>query len=118
MANLLKGVDYDATMNSSDGTFTNYILADGSNGVGFYVIADGTTLAAGKAYLALPNDALAPAPNFVLMNLEGMDVTGSKNIEKGTADMAGKVVYNLNGQRQNGLKKGFNIVDGKKIVVK
>lgn len=115
VANLLRGTDHDITMKSSDGIYTNYILANGSKGLGFYVIADGTTLAAGKAYLALPNNALAPAPSFVIMTLDSNDVTGIMSIENSTTDMP---VYNLNGQRQDGLKKGINIVGGKKIVVK
>ena len=118
VANLLRGADCDMKMNSSDGVYTNYILADGTNGLGFYVIQDGTTLDAGKAYLAIPNDAMAPAPSFVVMNLNGMDVTGIESIEKAAVNMAGNAIYNLNGQRQSGLKKGINIVGGKKIVVK
>jgi hypothetical protein len=114
VANLLKGADYDVVMNSSDGTFTNYILANGSNGLGFYVIEDGTTLAAGKAYLAIPNASLSSAPQFVSMDIEGSP-TGIKTID---ADMTDKAVYNLSGQRQSGLKKGINIVGSKKIVVK
>ena len=114
VANLLKGVDSDVIMNSSDGTFTNYILADDTNGLGFYPIINSTPLAAGKAYLAIPNASLSGAPQFVSMDIEG-SLTGIKNID---ADMTGKTVYNLNGQRQSGLKKGVNIVGGKKIVVK
>ena len=114
VANLLKGVDSDVKMNTSDGTFTNYILADGKNGLGFYPIDDNTILAAGKAYLAIPNTSTSGAPQFVSMDIEGT-ITGIKNID---ADVTGKAVYNLNGQRQNSLKKGINIVGGKKIVVK
>jgi len=43
-----------------------------------------------------------------MMNLEGADVTGIENINNNAADMTGKAVYNLNGQRQSGLKKGIN----------
>jgi hypothetical protein len=114
VANLLKGVDSDVKMNTSDGTFTNYILYDGTNGLGFYPIKDNTTLAAGKAYLAIPNTSTSGAPQFVSMDIEGT-ITGIKNID---ADVTGKAVFNLSGQRQSGLKKGINIVGGKKIVVK
>ncbi len=114
VANMLKGVDSDVKMNTSDGTFTNYILADGKNGLGFYPIDDNTILAAGKAYLAIPNTSTSGARQFVSMDIEGT-ITGIKNID---ADVTGKAVYNLNGQRQNSLKKGINIVGGKKIVVK
>lgn len=119
VANLLKGVSESTMMWSSDGMNTNYILANGTNGLGFYVVQDGgTNLAAGKAYLAIPKSASSAAPSFVMMNLEGADVTGIESIENSVADMAGKAVYNLNGQRQNGLKKGINIVGGKKMIVK
>lgn len=113
VANMLKGVKDDTMMWSSDGTNKNYILANGSKGVGFYVIQDGTTLEAGKAYLAIPNTSSA-APQFVPMDIEGT-ITGIKNID---ADVTGKAVFNLSGQRQSGLKKGINIVGSKKIVVK
>ena len=117
VANLLKGLDATTKMSSSDGMNTNYILGNGVNGLGFYVVEDGSSVTAGKAYLSLPNSG-APAPSFVMMALDGKDVTGIESIENIAADMNGKAVYNLNGQRQNGLKKGINIVGGKKIVVK
>lgn len=113
VANLMKGVKDDTMMWSSDGTNKNYILANGTKGVGFYVIEDGTTLKAGKAYLAIPNTSSA-APQFVPMDIEGT-ITGIKNID---ADVTGKAVFNLSGQRQSGLKNGINIVGSKKIVVK
>ena len=119
VANLLKGVLVDTWMTSYQNGCTNYVLADGNGGIGFYLVDNGgSTLSAGKAYLAIPTNSPSTAPSFISIDLDGMDLTGVNGVENSAADMNGKTIYNLNGQRQKGLKKGINIVGGKKIVVK
>jgi hypothetical protein len=39
-------------------------------------------------------------------------------VENAPLFQGGEVIYNLQGQRINGLQKGLNIVDGKKIMVR
>ena len=39
-------------------------------------------------------------------------------VENALLSQGGEVIYNLQGQRINGLQKGLNIVDGKKILIK
>ena len=123
VSNLLKGVTSATVLNAVDETNTNFILTTGEYDLGFYPVLDGTTLAAGKAYLPLPTESLplsAGAPiRFVFedrgeatyINGVAIGYAGSK-MEKG-------VYYNLNGQRVGRpTKAGIYILDGKKVYVK
>lgn len=85
-----------------------YILANGTDGIGFYKAGSGASLAAGKAYLKATAGARIVMPNGV--------VTGISNTL--TENEESKVVYNLQGQRIATPKKGLNIVNGKKLIVK
>lgn len=100
----------------SDGTVTGngeiYILANKTNGVGFYKLADGSVLPAGKAYLQIH----ASAPEFLGFDF-GMETTGISNVELAKQN-AGNAIYNLNGQRVNKTAKGLYIVNGKKVAIK
>ena len=44
--------------------------------------------------------------------------TGINGISSNEENNKDVVIYNLHGVRQNGLKKGINIVNGKKIIVR
>ena len=57
-SNLLKGVTTATTIYPTDGDNTNFILANGSHGVGFYTLSTAGELAGGKAYLQLPTAAI------------------------------------------------------------
>ena len=93
---------------TADGT--QYILANGASGVGFYKANSGTTIAAGKAYLVSPSGA-----PFFLFSFGGettaIDAVKSAKPVDGT-------VYNLAGQRVAQPTKGLYIVNGKKVVMK
>ncbi|GEM_PF-6611924 len=126
VSNLLVGVNRATVLNQVDGDYTNFILTNGESGEGFYPVEDGSTLAAGKAYLPLPTASLpasgignGAAIRFVFedsgeatyINGLGFDYAGSK---KDTG-----VYYNLNGQRVGRpVTGGIYILDGKKILVK
>ncbi len=92
---------------TSDGTY--YCLANKSNGVGFYKVANGTIVKQGKAYLKIP----AGAKDFFSINDE---TDGIGQIEMGQTSNA--EIYNLSGQRVNKAQKGIYIVNGKKVVIK
>lgn len=93
----------------SDGSSVagKYILANGSNGIGFYKAGATNSLAEGKAYLDVPGTA-----RFI--GFDG-ETTGISEVETGSE---AAVVYNLNGQRVAKTVKGLNIVNGKKVIVK
>ena len=99
VANNLKGTDADTV---ADGTM--YILANGSNGVGFYQATTGSTIAAGKAYYQSTSGVKA-------FFFDGDDATGIADL-KDSKDL----IYNLAGQRLGKMQKGINIVGGKKVL--
>lgn len=84
-----------------------YILANGTNGIGFYKAGASASLAAGKAYLVAPAGARIVMPDGA--------VTGIQTVEAAETEAP---VFNLQGQRVAAPKKGLVIKNGKKIVVK
>ena len=114
----------------SDGTVeadlsTIYVLANGNNGVGFYLLKDGY-VHEGKAYLKVP--ASASVRQFIGFGDD--TTTGISQIENRKLDTEDGV-FNLSGQRvvsptrsatigdacTVGLKKGLFVVNGKKVVI-
>ena len=77
---------------------------------------ESTSLKALRAYFQLTEPA--SGVKSINMNFDG-DATGIKRTEdtEKTEDTEG-VIYNLQGQRLNGVQKGINIVNGKKVLVK
>lgn len=102
VANNLKGTDADTV---ADGTM--YILANGSNGIGFYQATTGSTIAAGKAYYQSTSGVKA-------FFFDGDDATGIADLKdlKDSKDL----IYNLAGQRLGKMQRGINIVGGKKVL--
>ena len=88
-----------------------YILADGSNGVGFYRLSESDrTIAANKAYLIVDD---AAEPSFSL-KLDG-GLTGINGVEVSAG--ADAPVYDLQGRRLPQVpEKGIYIQNGKKIM--
>ena len=117
--NLLVGVTDATVLSKTSGDYTNYILANGVNGIGFYAVQDGSTLAAGKAYLPLPTASLpatmqAKGIQFVVNNEDkpaGTPVIEYVNTEETEA------IYNMNGQRVTNPTKGIYIKGGRKFII-
>ena len=116
-ANLLKGVTEPTTISPTDGNYTNYILSNGSYGVGFYTLSQTGTLDAGKAYLQLPTASVAGINALKIEFDENDDPTGIA-ITSASSAQEENTIYNLVGQRMNKAQKGVNIVNGKKIFIK
>lgn len=115
-ANLLKGVTEPTIISPTDGNYTNYILSNGSYGVGFYTLSQTGTLDAGKAYLQLPTASVAGIKALKIEFDEndaptGIAITSTSSAEENT-------IYNLAGQRVSKAHRGINIVNGKKVFIK
>lgn len=83
--------------------------------IGFYWGADNGaafTIAANKAYMAVPDGAGARIAGFNLFENEG-EATAIENVKTIDTDAP---VFNLNGQRVNGNAKGLLIKNGKKFM--
>lgn len=91
-----------------------YVLAqpEGEQ-VGFY-LANGGTIAAGKAYLENASGVKA----FYFGSADG--TTGIDTIDNGQlrTENGQSAIYNLAGQRLQKMQRGINIVNGKKVLVK
>ena len=95
---------------TADGT--QYVLADGVDGVGFYRVTDGSTIPAGKAYLVIRSDGEG-VKDFV--GFED-DATGISKVD--ATLNAADAIYNVAGQRLSKMQRGINIVGNKKVVIK
>ena len=101
----------------SDGTVkgderTVYVLANGNNGVGFYLLKNENNVPVGKVYMEITGSGVE-ARHFISFGSESTSIsknqTGKWNIEYS--------VYNLNGQRIARPVKGLNVINGKKVVI-
>ena len=108
-------VDNDLIANNaeitSDGTI--YVLNNGTNGIGFYPLAEGKTLAAGKAYLQLTSGA--KGYSFVWNDGETTGI--EENYEFGTMN-SDAATFDLSGRKVANPTKGLYIKNGKKFIVK
>ncbi len=117
--NLLVGTTAATTISPVDGNYKNLILYNGSNGVGFYTIANDYPMGANKAYLQLPAAVLGGSAGANRIGVEFEDnLDGIENIDMIAAD--GATWYSLNGCKLNGkpIQKGIYVVNGRKVVIK
>ncbi|MBQ8452674.1 MAG: hypothetical protein IJ539_02730 [Prevotella sp.] len=82
-----------------------YVLANGSNGVGFYHLKVGEVIPQGKAYIELDE---ADAKDFLPLDGETTAIANMINPEKKNT------VYNLQGQKVSDNYRGIVIMNGKK----
>lgn len=94
---------------ASDGN-SYYALANGSQGLGFYKVGNGTVIPAGKAYLYTGG----AGSNFYGID-PGDGTTAIKNMKVGKND---NFYYDLSGHRVLYPKKGLYIMNGKKVIIK
>ena len=112
-SNFLKGVTTATTISPTEGSYTNFILSNGSYGVGFYTLSSSGELAAGKAYLQLPTASVSNVKAISLAFED--DVTAIQDIEH---EAKAEKIYNLQGQQVNAPRKGMYIINGKKVILK
>jgi hypothetical protein len=79
--------------------------------VGFYPVAEGVTVPAGKAYIEVEGEA--PVKGYFAL---GDEADAINNI---AVEAANGAIYNIAGQKMESIKNGgLYIVNGKKVVVK
>lgn len=111
--NMFVGTLTDIESLPTDGNgYTNYILYNGIKGLGFYQ-ANNQTVAAGKAYLAVPATSAAKI-SFFSLDGETVGIEGIESNEEAKED----VYYTISGQRVAAPTKGLYIKNGKKVIVK
>lgn len=101
---------------STENDYTNMILNNGSEGIGFY-FANGQTVAANRAYLHIAT-SLAPdvdAGSRMVMVFAD-EATGISTVKDAGSKVDG--YYDLQGRRVTQPAKGLYIVNGKKVVIK
>ena len=100
----------------SDENTTNgvYVLANGSNGPGFYKWMGGS-LGAGRAIV--PASAVTSAHDFLGFDFNG-ETTGVNEITNTNLTNNTNEFYNLAGQRVAKPTKGLYIMNGRKVIVK
>lgn len=92
---------------AGDGS-TIFVLADGGNGVGFYLLKSGDKVPAGKAYLKIENSG--SSREFIA--IDG-NATAIKSVE---TEKANGAIYNMAGQQVKNAQKGIFIMNGKKVI--
>ena len=105
----LTGNDLLVSNGSVTGNGTIFVLANGTHGVGFYKLATGEAVPAGKAYLVIPSSS----NDFIGFD----DTTGISDI-KGKKEEVRDVYFDLQGRRVANPTKGLYIVNGKKVIIK
>ena len=117
-SNLLKGVTTTTTISPTEGSETNFILANGIHGINFYTLSETGELAAGKAYLHLPTSAISALarPLTLVFEDEEKISTGIVNIEN--TEEKSQIYYDLQGRRVLNPVKGVYIKNGKKVFIK
>ena len=116
--NLLVGTVVAKKVPSTSNGYDNYILGNGEKGIAFYKSSGVGSLAANKAYLRLPASGSSSA-KAVRMSFDDDATTEILLLEgENTEETATSPVYDLNGMQKSGISKGWNIVNGKKILIK
>ena len=128
---VLKGAagEYTGTITTTDATYaenalfanstevtgdgTIYVLNKVGENVGFYPLASGKTLAAGKAYLKLTSGA----KGYTFVWNDGETTGIEENYEFGTMN-SDAATFDLSGRKVANPAKGLYIKNGKKFIVK
>ncbi len=114
--NLLDGTTDEDGKDFEDSGFTYYILANGSDGIGFYWDGEhydefegmGAHCAQYKAILAVPTSTGAAPRFFSFDEASGINAVTKENVSNGAR-------FNLNGQVVGNGYKGIIIMNGKKF---
>ena len=116
-ANLFRGTLTETDLQGSGGGYSNYYLADGDEGLMFYLIDGSKTLPANSAYLHIPTNTSVESRTLSLSFADDSEVTGIEDVvDGGNAEQA--PVYNLSGQRVAEPRNGVFVKNGKIVIIK
>mgnify|MGYP002522852594 CR=1 FL=1 len=116
--NLLKGVTEATNVNATEGSYVNYVLNNGSQGVGFYKVgAAGASLEAGHAYLQIPAEA-ASSRSALKLRFDDEDEATGIDDSLMNSEIVNSAVYDLQGRRVEQPQPGLYIRNGKKVIIK
>ena len=125
--NLLKGVTRATTIAPTEGSYTNFILANGSHGIGFYTLSQAGEIAAGKAYLQHPSSAISNGTRGIKMRFDEEDSDQTAVLEVEGQQPSDSEYYDLQGRkvRSDATMKGMYIMrntngsnQGKKVIIR
>lgn len=115
--NMFKPVFAATTVATEEDGNTNYVLANGSEGLKFYKSSGTATLNANRAYLQIPTSLLGNHSNARSIGYTFDDEEGTTAINSINEDTDEGVLYNLNGQRVTTPRKGIYVRNGKKVFI-
>ncbi len=104
-----------AELATIDGDYTNMILNNVDEKIGFY-FANGQTVAANRAYLHIATSLAPAAVGAPMMLVFDDDITGINEVQGAGFKVNG--YYDLQGRKVAHPTKGLYIVNGKKVVIK
>ena len=104
-----------ANVATTDGDYTNMILNNVNNKVGFY-FANNQMVAANRAYLHILTTLAPDASNARMQIVFDSETSGIKSVNNALNESGN--YFNLSGQRISEPAKGLYIVNGKKVIIK
>lgn len=117
-SNLLTGVTTATIISPTEGSETNFILANGKHGINFYTLSQAGEIAAGKAYLHLPTTSISSLSRGFRLVYED-EITGIEEKQAEAEPTAGEdVYYDLQGRCVENPTHGIYIINGKKVLIK
>ena len=118
VSNLLKGVTEATNINATENGYVNYVLNNGSQGVGFYKVGTaGASLEAGHAYLQIPAET-ATSRNALKLRFDDEDEATGISASLTKSEEVNSAVYDLQGRRVEQPQRGIYIRGGKKVIIK
>ena len=114
--NKLVAVTEPKHIDATDGDYTNFMLRGGK----FIRIAadDNALMPANRAYLPLPTDAVSSSSAKGITLIWDNETTDIWTIRNGDNETTRNGIYNLNGQKLSAPRKGINIINGRKVIIK
>lgn len=104
------------TVPEQSGEYTNFVLANGPDGLLFYRSLN-ATLVANRAYLQIPTSSLGNRSNARAIGLTFDDEDDATGIGSVKDESTEENIYNLYGQRVTTPRKGIFVRNGKKIFI-